>query len=252
MSCTGESDHSWNYDDPSQWLKQFPSAGGSNQSPINIISNNTVNEPYPLFVFSSKYDSNELFKLINNGHQVAATLADHTYGQSEKDLWFTGSGLIGKYYFVNFHLHWGKNDRHGSEHEIDGEISPAEAHFVFKNNETGQLAVFAFFFTIADQWDDENLEWKKYADAASQLINVNDTMNCTFNISQLMKANKRKFYRYSGSLTTPPCIEGVIWTVFTDKIPMAEESLNQLRQNIMKKDYRPVQPINNRIIFRNH
>ena len=252
MSCTGESDHCWNYDDPSQWPKQFPAAGGSNQSPINIISNNTVNEPYPLFVFSSKYDSNELFKLINNGHQVAATLTDHTYGQSEKDLWFTGSGLIGKYYFVNFHLHWGKNDRHGSEHEIDGEISPAEAHFVFKNNETGQLAVFAFFFTIADQWDDENLEWKKYADAASQLINVNDTMNCTFNISQLMKANKRKFYRYSGSLTTPPCTEGVIWTVFTDKIPIAEESLNQLRQNIMKKDYRPVQPINNRIIFRNH
>ncbi len=67
-----------------------------------------------------------------------------------------------------------------------------------------------------------------------------------------MKANKRQFYRYAGSLTTPPCTEEVFWTIFTDKIPIAEASLNQLRQNIMKKVYRPVQPINNRIIFRNY
>jgi carbonic anhydrase len=252
MSCTGECDNSWSYNDPSQWSKHFPCAAGLNQSPIDLKSNNTVAESYPLFIFSSKYDSNEIFKLINNGHQVAATLADHTYGQNEKDLWFTGSGLTGKFYFVNFHLHWGRNDRHGSEHEIDGQIFPAEAHFVFKNNETGQLAVCAFLFIIADQWDDENTEWEKYADAASQLINVNDTMNCTFNLSQLMKANKRQFFRYVGSLTTPPCTEEVIWTIFTEKIPIAEASLNQLRQNIMKKVYRPVQPINNRTIFRNY
>ena len=151
MSCTGESDNSWNYDDPSQWSKQFPSAGGLSQSPIDINSNKTVSESYPVFTFSSKYHSNELFTLTNNGHQVAATLAKNTYGQSEKDLWFTGGGLIGTFYFVNFHLHWGRNDRHGSEHEIDGQRFPAEAHFVFKNNETEQLAVFACLFTIADQ-----------------------------------------------------------------------------------------------------
>jgi carbonic anhydrase len=252
MSCTGESDNSWNYDDPSQWSKHFPSAVGSHQSPINIESYKTVAESYPLFIFSSKYDSNELFKLVNNGHQVAATLADHTYGQSEKDLWFTGGGIDGKFYFVNFHLHWGKNDRHGSEHEIDGQIFPAEAHVVFKNNETGKLAVFSFLFSIADQWDEENTEWEKYADAASQLVNVNDTINCTFNLSQLMQTNKRQYFRYTGSLTTPPCTEGVTWTIFTNTIPIAEKSLNQLRENIMKKDYRPVQPINDRIVYRNY
>jgi carbonic anhydrase len=66
-----------------------------------------------------------------------------------------------------------------------------------------------------------------------------------------MQVNERQFFRYMGSLTTPPCTEGVIWTIFTNQIPIKEESLNQLRQNIMRKVYRPVQSINNRTVFRN-
>ena len=64
--------------------------------------------------------------------------------------------------------------------------------------------------------------------------------------------NNTRFFRYTGSLTTPPCSEGVIWTIFTSQIRIKEESLNQLRENIMKKAYRPIQPINNRTIFRNY
>jgi carbonic anhydrase len=251
MSCTEESDNHWSYDDPSEWSKHFPSASGLSQSPIDIKTHDTIYQSYPLFSFSPKYHSNELFKLTNNGHQVTATLADHTYGQSEKDLWFTGGGLLGKFYFVNFHLHWGRDDRHGSEHEIDGHQFPAEGHVVFKNNETGQIAVFAFLFIIADQSHKENEEWKKYADAASQLIHMNDIIQCMFNLSRLMQVNDKRFFRYTGSLTTPPCTEGVIWTIFTSKIAIKEESLDELRQNIMKKVYRPIQPINNRKIFRN-
>ena len=180
---------------------------------------------------------------------MTATLADHTYGQTETDLWFTGGGIKGMFYFVNFHLHWGRNDRHGSEHEIDGHRYPAEAHVVFKNNETGQLVVFAYLFTIATQLHTGNKEWEKYADAASQLIHVNDTIQCIFSLSQLMQTNERQFFRYIGSLTTPPCTEGVIWTIFTNKISIKEESLNLLRQNLMRKVYRPVQPVNNRTVF---
>jgi carbonic anhydrase len=252
MSCSEESDNHWSYDNPSEWQKHFPSAAGLCQSPIDINTNETIAQSYPLFMFSSKYDSNELFILTNNGHQVTATLADHIYGQNEKDLWFTGGGIKGTYYFVNFHLHWGRNDRHGSEHEINGYRFPAEAHVVFKNNQTEQLAVFAFLFTIADEFHEENQEWKKYADAASELVHLNDTIQCIFNLSQLMQVNERQYFRYIGSLTTPPCSEGVIWTIFTNEIRIKEESLNELRENLMRKVYRPVQPINNRTIFRNY
>jgi carbonic anhydrase len=251
MSCIEESDDQWSYDDPSEWSKHFSSAGGFCQSPININTNETIVQSYPLFIFSPKYDSPELFTLTNNGHQVTAILAGNTDGQGEKDLWFTGGGIDGIFYFVNFHLHWGKNDQHGSEHEVNGRRFPAEAHFVFKNNETDQPAVFAFLFAVVDQWDQENTQWKTYADAASQLINVNNSINCIFNLRQLMQVNERQYFRYIGSLTTPPCTEGVIWTIFTNQLPITEESLNELRQNVMRKVYRPCQPINNRTIFRN-
>ncbi|CAF1249402.1 unnamed protein product [Adineta steineri] len=178
--------------------------------------------------------------------------SDRTYGQSDKDLWFTGGGIEGTFFFVNFHLHWGRNDRHGSEHQINGYRFPAEAHVVFKNPVTGQLAVFAFLFTITNDPSGENLEWKKYTDVSSQLKNANDTMQCMFNLSRLMQVNERSFIRYMGSLTTPPCSEGVIWTIFTNTIPINEDSVNQLRQNLMRKVYRPVQPLNNRSIFRSY
>ncbi|CAF1347949.1 unnamed protein product [Adineta steineri] len=251
MPCTEESEH-WNYDNPSEWPKYFSAASGLSQSPIDININESISQSYPPFVFSSKYYSDELFKLTNNGHQVAVTLADRTYGQSDKDLWFTGGGIEGTFFFVNFHLHWGRNDRHGSEHQINGYRFPAEAHVVFKNPVTGQLAVFAFLFTITNDPSGENLEWKKYTDVSSQLKNANDTMQCMFNLSRLMQVNERSFIRYMGSLTTPPCSEGVIWTIFTNTIPINEDSVNQLRQNLMRKVYRPVQPLNNRSIFRSY
>ncbi len=87
MSSTEESKDHWSYDDPSEWSKHFPSASELCQSAIDINTDETIAQSYPLFIFSSKYHSNELFKLTKNGHQVAATLADHTYGENEKDLW---------------------------------------------------------------------------------------------------------------------------------------------------------------------
>ena len=251
MSCIEEHVDYWSYDDPADWSKHYPSAGGLCQSPIDINTNETIPHSYPYFIYSSKFDSNRVFKLTNNGHQVTAILTDRKDGQIRNDLWFTGGGIKGIFYFVNFHLHWGKNHRHGSEHQIDGHRYPAEAHFVFTNNQTGQLAVFAYLFTIADRFHQENAEWRKYADTASKLTNINDNICCILNLRVLMQVNEREFFRYMGSLTTPPCTEGVIWTIFTTTIAINEESLNQLRQNLMRKVYRPVQPINNRTIFRN-
>jgi carbonic anhydrase len=245
MSCTEESDDYWSYDNPSEWSKHFPCANGLRQSPIDINTNNTIPKFYLPFIFSPKYHSDQFFTLTNNGQQITATLNK----QNKNDLWFTGSGLTGLFRFVNFHLHWGRNDQHGSEHEINGYRFPAEAHFVHKNDGTGQVAVLAFFLTISD---DEHNEWEKYATAASRLTKIHDTISCTFNLSQLMQIDDREFFRYTGSLTTPPCTEGVIWTIFSREIPIKEESLNLLRQNIMRKVYRPVQAINGRTVFRNY
>ncbi|CAF4729826.1 unnamed protein product [Rotaria sp. Silwood1] len=252
MSCTEESDDYWNYNDPSDWFEHFPAAAGTCQSPINIKSRYTVAKQYPLFVFSPDTEREIILILTNNGHQVAATLAKDSGTQNEMDLSFTSGGLTGKFNFVNFHLHWGRSDRRGSEHEIDGHKYPAEAHFVYKNLETQQTAVFGFFFHVVLSVNEENRAWKKYTHIASLLTNIGDAMSCTFILSHLMQIESRRFFRYIGSLTTPPCTEGIIWTIFVDPIPIDEESLNLLRNNVMRKTYRPVQPINDRIIHRNY
>ncbi|CAF1595514.1 unnamed protein product [Rotaria magnacalcarata] len=251
MSCAAASDDYWSYDNPNTWHEKFPAAGGRLQSPINIKLNETVRKHYPPFVFSSHYKDKLLFTMKNTGHQVAVTLAKiNDVGQP--DLWFTGGGLDGTFHFINFHLHWGSNDRHGSEHEIDGREFPSEAHFVHKNYKTNQVAVFAFFFDIAGPQHEENVEWQHYANGATHLKHIGDTFNRFFDLSHLMQIEGRQFFRYTGSLTTPPCTEGIIWTIFPNTIPIAETSLNLLRNNVMRKVYRPVQQIHDRIIYRNY
>jgi carbonic anhydrase len=66
-----------------------------------------------------------------------------------------------------------------------------------------------------------------------------------------MNINLKKFWRYTGSLTTPPCTEGIIWTVFKESIIVDDNQLQYLRNNVYSEDYREPQPINNRIIYRN-
>ena len=248
MSCQDKSDHLWSYENPSEWSTHFPHANGTCQSPINIVTSETKPESYPPFVFSPRYASDQLFTLTHDGRQVSAALADK---QNAGEIWLKGSGLLGRFHFVNFHLHWGENNRHGSEHEIDGHRFPAEAHFVHRNHESGEVAVLACFFTTVDTDQSVASPWTRFTQIASRLTQTHKTDHCTFNLSQLMSIEDRPFYRYHGSLTTPPCTEGVQWTVFSHETPIDEEGLDLLRQNVMRKTYRPVQPLNGRTVFRN-
>lgn len=241
---------SWTYKNPSEWSKSFPCANGLYQSPINIKTHETVSAFFSSLTFSSKYDSDLLLTLTNTGQQIISKVATDSNENEIDDLWISGMNLDGKYHFFNFHIHWGHDDTQGSEHELDGHRFPAEAHFVHKNNQTKRLAVIGFFFTITDN-DSEDSEWDRFAKIVSQLTKQSDKTTAVFNLSRLMQMKYKEFYRYDGSLTTPPCTEGVIWSLFPYEVPIKEESLKLLRENIMPNTYRPVQPLNGRIVYRN-
>ena len=66
-----------------------------------------------------------------------------------------------------------------------------------------------------------------------------------------MGTRTNTFYRYQGSLTVPPCTEGLTWTVFTEPIQLLDSEINKLRTNIMVKNYRYPEPVHDRIIYRN-
>ncbi|CAF1491586.1 unnamed protein product [Rotaria sp. Silwood1] len=245
MSCLSD------FDDSFQVPAFYSAYVGNFQSPIDIKCEEMVTRQFPPFKFSSAHLYDIMFTLKNDGHGVKAVLPKAYTSQYQTDLSVTGGGLIGKFNFDNFHLHWGTNYRDGSEHTINGQSFAAEAHLVYKNLETQEIAVFALFFHIVHSVYEENSEWKKYTHLGSSLTEGN-AMNCTFNLSQLTQIKSRNFVRYMGSLTTPPYTEGIIWTVFLDAIPILDTNLNLLRYNVMRKTDREVQPINGRIIYVNY
>ncbi|CAF3246737.1 unnamed protein product [Rotaria socialis] len=241
----------WTWANSAQWSINFPCANGLCQSPINIKTSDTVPKFFSSLNFSSKYDSDLMFTMTNNGQQIQMTFPKDSNEQTGDELYLTGINLIGKYHFSDLHIHWGADNKQGAEHEIDGNRFAGEAHFVHKNKDTQQLAVLAIFLTVSDIGNKSN-EWDKYANIASQLTKTDDKTTCVLNLSRLMQMKHTEFYRYEGSLTSPPCTEGIIWTVFPYEVPIKEESLNALRQNILPNTYRPLQPLNGRTVFRNY
>uniref|UniRef100_A0A8C0HN06 Carbonic anhydrase 4 n=1 Tax=Buteo japonicus TaxID=224669 RepID=A0A8C0HN06_9AVES len=172
---------------------------GNKQSPINIVTRNVVydNSLKPLNFEGYDVKGSSKWNIENNGHTVKVTLST-----SPK---IGGGGLGRKYKAIEFHLHWGVQGVQqylpGSEHSIDGEKQAMEVEDVLditeaKKNADG-VAVLAFFIKVGTIW---------LSDRFSLLPPEEDL---------------GRYYRYKGSLTTPDCHEGVIWTVFEKPIELS-------------------------------
>jgi carbonic anhydrase len=138
-----------------------------------------------------------------------------------------------------------------------------EIHFVYRNLDTQQIAVLGIFMrsisirnatqnnTVGLYDAETRQEWLRYFDIAQTLQADNDSVIFSLNLALLMGENLTDFWRYQGSLTTPPCTEGIIWTLFKDEIIFIESEFQSFRQNIYFEDYRDLQPLFTRTIYRN-
>jgi hypothetical protein len=134
-----------------------------------------------------------------------------------------------------------------------------EIHFVYMNHQTSQMAVLGIF--MQSYLDNHNIyldknqrtraEWQRYFDITQTLKSENDSIVFDSNFTSLMGEHLDEFWRYQGSLTTPPCTEGIIWTMFKQPIVFMESQFKTLRDNIYFEDYRGPQPLYNRKIYRN-
>ncbi len=152
----------------------------------------------------------------------------------------------------------------------NGEKYAGEIHFVYINPQTNQLAVLAIFMQSSgdvplkeklqshrkkrrDIYHTENSildEWERYFAIAGTVQYTNISVVLSLNLATLMGFNLTDFWRYSGSLTTPPCTEGIVWTVFKSPIIFTENQLNSFRKKLFVQDYREPQPLHNRTIYR--
>ncbi|CAF1186774.1 unnamed protein product [Adineta steineri] len=263
-STTGES---WNYNNlgPDVWGDIDSLCNGRSQSPINIQTACTNYQSFAPFSFQSDYNLTHNFTLLNNGHSIVGTYI----GNNPMSLRLNGGGLNGTYEFLQFHLHWGENYKSGSEHQVNGMKYAGEIHFVHRNIETLKLAVLGFFMESISNTSTSNIihkttatdiyktnnstseEWQKYFAVSEYLRVMNNATTVNLNLASLMGSNLNNFWRYDGSLTTPPCTEDVKWTMFKTPIVFSDININIFRHTISFENYRGPQPLYNRTVYRN-
>ena len=219
---------SWSYvgeTGPAQWgaldARYSVCSAGKAQSPIDLKAAQAEDGPALAIQYSDSSAS-----ISNNGHTVQVDFAPGgtlTLGPKTYDL-------------LQFHFH------STSEHTVDGASFPLEVHFVHATAE-GDLAVIGVMLNEGQ----ENPAYKPVFDAVpAQPTEAPVPLASPLNADSLLPTS-RTAYRYSGSLTTPPCSEAVAWHVLKDSVAVSAAQIAQFRAAYTGNN-RPVMPLQGRAI----
>jgi carbonic anhydrase len=247
----GETGHAtWGYEGPRgplHWGKLGPEFSlcekGMAQSPVDLLrAHKTILDDIQ---FSYK---DAPFHVVNNGHtlQEVEPLSETTKSRYPKHgqtvLHFDKDSTIvfdeDLYLLEQFHFHV------PSEHTIDQRHYPMELHLVH-HNERHEVAVVAVFMEEGKH----NPFFETFLEhAPTKVGEVSDDHSHTVNPMTLLP-ERRSYYRYSGSFTTPPCSEGVIWAVMHDPIEVSAEQIQRFRTLVGHDNVRPIQPLHKRFVL---
>jgi len=239
--------HHWTYCDdddcgPAHWIGDIH---GKNQSPIDIDLAHLKRDDNMHAIVFSNYQHILPAEIINNGHSVQI-IPEKTAHLPE----IHGGGLDQHYRLIQYHFHWGQQDHEGSEHTLAGLQFPAELHLVHQGVENpSKLAVLGVFLKL----NKEGKAFQEEAYVMTKLVEPNSKAKIEkLHLKDKLPHNTKSFFRYQGSLTTPPCSECVTWTIFTEPVSITKEQLNLFRQvkdtscKVLQKNYRPVQQLHHR------
>lgn len=229
----------WNHEEQDEWgairddnetviphMFPFATCGiGKHQSPVDLAAQGRQD-------WLNKLKINYGFDkpiFYNSGHGVQVNTSDH----------YQGNIILGDeiYPMIQFHFH------EPSEHMIGDKQFPAELHFVHVRDD-GKIAVLGVLIELGET----------HATFQSILDNIpseegvqNSHAGIRLNPSSLLPKNKRDHYSLAGSLTTPPCSEGVNWLVLSEPIAISAEQLEQLK-SLYTNNARHVQDLNGRSV----
>ncbi|XWS66667.1 hypothetical protein CRYUN_Cryun05aG0220300 [Craigia yunnanensis] len=222
---------------PDKWGNLDPTfstcSSGKMQSPISIQKNQTVHNKLLTSLIRNYKPANST--LVNNGFNVGLHFEEYA-GEVSID---------GKNYSLK-QMHW----HLPSEHQIDGEQFAAELHLVHRG-EDNSIAVVAILYQEKDADPLISKIMNGLNNLAKEKCKAGEVAQIplgNLDIKQL-KQSSREYYRYVGSLTTPPCSENVIWSVLRKAISISKEQIAALETPVnsnCKKNARPCQPLNGR------
>lgn len=227
VSILHQDPHHWTYQGeagPLNWGKLNPAnakcENGQRQSPIDIRDGIRVDLEPIMFDYKSSR-----FAVIDNGHTIQVNMGAGNY-----------ISVMGQNYeLVQFHFH------KPSEERVNGKNFEMVAHLVHKDAD-GKLAVVAVLIergkahsVVQQVWNNLPLEKNEAVNALAML-----------DLTQLLPV-KRDYYTYMGSLTTPPCSEGVLWLVMKEPIEISPEQL-MIFSRLYPMNARPIQKTSGRLI----
>jgi carbonic anhydrase len=225
--ATGAEKSHWGYEGhegPAHWgdlAAEYASCKtGKSQSPINITGAKSAK----LADIKFSYQPSAL-DVVNNGHTIQVNYA-------------AGSSInIGgkQYKLLQFHFH------SPSEHTVDGKPYDMVAHLVHQAGD-GQLSVIGVLMKKGKANAVIDAIWANLPRHAGD----HKRSDTQINVAELLPAS-HGYYNYSGSLTTPPCSEGVNWIVLKTPVEVSAEQVAAVT-NIFSTSVRPVQPLHGRSI----
>ena len=220
---------SWGYaggTGPLSWAALSPAyraCAGSNQSPVDLARFAEAELAPIQFDYAASG-----VEVVNNGHTVQVTSAAGSQITVDERV----------YRLRQFHFHA------PSEHRINGDSFPMEAHLVHTAAD-GALAVVAVLFR-AGGVNAALGEILKNAPGSGHEARI---FHSPIAPAGLLPAN-RDYYRLNGSLTTPPCTEGVLWLVLKQPALASPAQIEALTKMLPGPNNRPLQPLNARIVLR--
>ncbi|XP_044214026.1 carbonic anhydrase 14 isoform X3 [Thunnus albacares] len=248
----------------SEWSQYFPDCGGTSQSPVDVVTTQTKYDPslIPVTPLGYSQHGNNPFTLYNNGHTAVIELPD----------WMGLGGLPWLFTAVQMHLHWGSGgpSHGGSEHTINGQSADAELHVVHYNSELypnistamtqrDGLAVLGILIVTGEE---TNPAFNSILNYLSRIRHADQKASIpAFDVQSLLPKDLGRYYRYNGSLTTPPCHQSVIWTLFHERVQISKAQLLKMEtilysskaedpdRMLLQDNYRATHPLNHRVVF---
>jgi carbonic anhydrase len=227
-ALAADSNDQWGYqgkNGPAVWGRlqgSYARCGiGEQQSPINITA--TRKENLPAIEFH--YQPSEL-RVLNDGHTVQVNVDAGSYITIGMD----------RFRLTHYQVHV------PGEGQIQGKTFDMSLHLVHAND-AGELAVAAVLFREGKKNDVLQPLWQNLPTVKSP---ERVLAGLRLNPAGLLPVN-RSYYSFEGSLTTPPCREGVRWFVLKEPVEMSKGQVFRLKA-IFHSNARPVQPLNGRVV----
>ncbi len=209
---------------PANWAKlnsdYATCASGRRQSPIDI------RDGIKLGLEPIRFDYKPTqVRIVDNGHTLQVNVGEGLALQ-----------IMGKRYeLIQFHFH------RPSEERVNGRLYDMVVHLVHRNDE-GQLAVVAVLLEKGGEHPLIQTVWNNMPLERDMEVTPAEAIDPT----QLLPEN-RNYWTYMGSLTTPPCSEGVLWMVLKQPVQVSADQV-AIFSRLYRNNARPVQPSNGRLI----